>query len=300
MSKRILFFSLVFVLIAGLARAKGNTYISFVYGYTPLHLSDFEDHVKSLNTMFNSIYDNFPPVGQEVEKTIGLAGLKRASSFESELRMEIVRRFEIGILFTYYFAQQESRSSVRAGNYEVLAEMTTKLTIINPNLVLFHYIPFSKRFTLELYAGAGYYYAHLPFNQFLSFDHPELFGHINYFYQQAVKANLGSHGLGALAGVTLEIRPVRFLGILLGGRYRTVHMGRLSGSGTFKDTYTPLTEIERGVLYYYYDQDLEQEFGADFPLLIYSEDEPTGLEGLKEARLNLTGWTLIIGLRIWF
>ena len=300
MIKRFFIFSSLFVFLVSTSFSEEKTFISLIYGYTPLSLNDFNDHTNSLNNMFSLIYDRFPSIGPPIFKSKEFEGLEHASSFESEIRIEIKNRFEIGFLFSYFLTHKSSESFVTAGSYEIFGQLSTKMTLLNPNLVLFHYIPFTKWFYVELSMGLGYYYAKVPFNQFLSIDHPYLFEQNDYFYQQSLNTNLRSHGFGALAGLTFEIRPLKFLGILLGARYRFVQMGKLSGSGIYEDTNTPQTEIDSGVLYYYYDQDLQSEFGEKFSQLIFSADLPQGFFGLRQVKLDLTGYTLIIGLRFWF
>ena len=123
----------------------------------------------------------------------------------------------------------------------------------------------------------------------------------NLWYKKGVKtnANLRSHGLGVMTGIALEVRPIRFIGLLLGTRYRLVHMGELSGSGTIKDSNGGEASINSGILYYYNNRELAPEIDP-LPMLIYAEEKPVGLDGLREARLNLNGWTFLVGLRFWF
>ena len=71
--------------------------------------------------------------------------------------------------------------------------------------------------------------------------------------------------------------------------------GRLSNAHSFESE----ASINNGILYYYNNHELAPETDP-LPMLIYAEEKPVGLDGLREARLNLNGWTLLVGLRFWF
>lgn len=297
--KKILIFSVIFIFLLSTSLAQDDSFTSIIFNFTPLIPHDFNDHMNSLNNMFDHIYESFPPI-DPLEKSFESRRTRRGLSFESDVRLKLVRGIDIGIIFTYSYRRRIIEPTITAGNYGILGDVNFRMHIYNPNLVLFYYIPFTKVFLVELYGGIGYYYVRVPFKHSLSYNHPNLFGQSDYVYQQTFDTTLNSHGWGPLAGATLEIRPFRVLGFLFGIRYRYVEMGRLSGSGTFRDTYTPETTIDKGVLYYYYDQDLQSEFGELFPLLLFAADEPVGLVGLREARLDLSGFVFIVGLRLYF
>lgn len=291
MVKKIFIFSSLFVLLISISFSAGNTFISIIYGYTPLSLNDFNDHAESLSSIFSYLYNELSPPDTP-EKSVEFGKLSHANSFESEMRIELAPRFEIGLVFIYFTTQKISENTITAGQYSIEGKMDTKMTILNPNLVLYHYIPLSKAFYVELYAGGGYYYAQVPFKQDLSFDIPE------FFYQQKVDTNLRSHGWGALAGITFEIRPLRFIGLLFGARYRYVQMGKIFGSGTIEDSDEGVVDIDNGTLYYYMNKEIT-EIG-DLPFLIFAEEEPQNLAEVRQAKLDLTGYTLLVGLRFWF
>jgi len=183
------------------------------------------------------------------EKSGEFGRLSNAHSFESEARFEIRNRFEIGLVFDYFTAQMASESTVTSGDYSTYGNMDANLTILNPNLVLDRYYPLSRALILEIYAGVGYYYAKIPFAQYLHLDTPGSFSWVK------TNANLSSHGSEA--------------------------------------------SINNGILYYYNNHELAPETDP-LPMLIYAEEKPVGLDGLREARLNLNGWTFLVGLRFWF
>lgn len=292
MAKKILVFSSLFLFLISSSFSAGDTFISIIYGYTPLNFSDFNTNAESLNSLFSYWYDKFSPYGM-TEKSGEFGRLSNAHSFESEARFEIRNRFEIGLVFDYFTAQMTSESTVTSGDYSTYGNMDANLTILNPNLVLDRYYPLSRALILEIYAGVGYYYAKIPFAQYLHLDTPGSFSWVK------TNANLSSHGLGVMTGIALEVRPIRFIGLLLGTRYRLVHMGELSGSGTIKDSNGGEASINSGILYYYNNRELAPEIDP-LPMLLYAEEKPVGLDGLREARLNLNGWTFLVGLRFWF
>lgn len=291
MIKKIIIFSSLFVLLISTSFSAGSTFLSIIYGYNPLSLNDFNDHAESLGSIFSYLYNELSPPGTP-EKSVEFEKLSHANSFESEMRIEFAPRFEIGLVFTYFATQKISENTITAGEYSIAGRMDTKITLLNPNLVLYHYIPLSKAFYVELYAGGGYYYAQVPFKQDLNYDLPE------FSSQQKVDTNLRSHGWGALAGITFEIRPLKFVGLLFGARYRYVEMGKIFGSGTIEDSEEGVTDIDNGNLYYYINKEMP-EIG-DLPSLIFAEEEPQNLAEVRQAKLDLSGYTLLVGLRFWF
>lgn len=293
MAKKIFVFLSLFIFLVTSSFSVSKSFFSIVYGYTPLSLNDFNDNANSLGSLFNNLYSDLSPPGGQ-KKSLEFGKLGHASSFETEMRIEIGYRFEIGIIFTYFRTQKTSENTILSGNYEVYGKTNVKMTLLNPNLVLFYYFPLTSIVTVELYGGGGYYYAKIPYDEHLHFDIPGT------FHWTKTITDLRSQGWGALAGITFEIRPISLVGLLLGARYRYVQMGNLSGSGTLEDSNTGKTEVDKGVLYYYLNKEYEAKYGSSFPMLIFAENKPQGLAGVREARLDLTGFTFLIGLRFWF
>jgi hypothetical protein len=257
-----------------------------------MNLHDFNDNVESLNTVFRSWFDRFFPQGP-TEKFGEFGKFSHAISFETEARLELRNRFEIGLLFTLFSSKNSSESSISAGEYSIYGDMNAKMTVLNPNLVLYRYFPLSRIFILEIYGGLGYYYAKIPYNQQLRYVLPSS------SHSEAINADLHSHGVGALAGLTLEIRLLKSIGVLLGARYRLVRMGNIVGPGTLTSSESGQNNVERGVLYHYNDQAWDSQIGAQ-PMLIFSQNPPSGLDSVRQAKLNLSGPTFLVGLRFWF
>jgi len=299
MMKKLIIFFIISICFSNITLAQDpqkDRFSSIIFSYTPISFSDFDDNIDSLNNLFTQIYNLFPDQdrGNLFEKS------RFSYSFETELRIWVTKGIDIGVIFTYLHARKKSAASALSNTNSTAGQVSFKLNVINPNLVLFYYVPISKGFLVELYGGLGYHYAWIPFWEVLNLNLVDYSfgGQQPYVYTSTVNTKLKSHGWGLLGGITFEVRPVRALGFLLGVRYKSVEMGRIFGSGTFKDSNTPERQIDEGILYYGEKTEWGAAFpGEDFPVLVFSDVEPLDY---RQAILDLTGFSLIIGVRLYF
>ena len=292
MKRKVLFFLLVLLMTAGISLAAKKTFISLNYGYTPLHFTDFDQNSESYNALFNHWFDVFSPAGF-TEKTGNFGRFSHANSFETEMRLEIANQFELALIFDVYSSKMRNEVTINSGEYSVYGFIDSKIAILNPNLVLDRYFVLTKGVYLEPYVGVGYFFAKMPYKQYFRFYTPESPGF------EETSATLKTHGIGILGGLTLEVRPFKFLGLVVGARYREVQMKKISGSGSFIDSETGKKKIDDGTLYMYENTDHLADIGF-LPMLVFSEERPDHLYNVREAELNLSGWTFLGGIRIWF
>jgi len=166
---------------------------------------------------------------------------------------------------------------------------TNKPTIstIPIRLELFFTTPLSPEIHFILHAGPGYYLSKFSFD-----SHYEENGYEEDMNQEATASSLGFQG-----GIGFEFNFSPNIALIVEGQGRYAKIGGFEGTREHSDIFG-WSYIEEGPLYYY---DL-LTMGKEYPLTRIHEEEPTDpyYSNLREAKVDFSGFAVVIGLSFWF
>ena len=157
-----------------------------------------------------------------------------------------------------------------------------KVSAIPVRLGVYYYLPLSSRIRFFLNGGVGYYFA--KWSETYRNEIPV--GVIA--RDQKAKAN----GVGFHGGVGFEFNLMSHIAFIFEGEGRYVKIGGFEGE---KDP-----GVEKGTLYYFENQIFA---GGDwYPTIDIREQEPVGIfvRNIREAKVDLSGFTFRAGIKITF
>jgi len=258
----------------------------------------------------------------------------------AELLYSVSSRFEIGIgleflakqvsgEMSWSLNQNESyfHSQNNYGNISIKEESFKQpkynLQVIPVTLSAYYSIDFGKRLILAFGGGVGYYYGRLKYIEGYnySFDYVDeltINDTLTKFVDQYSSSGeysekSTSHAIGFHGGASFELRISRRFSFVVEGLGRIVSFNEWEGQKSDKYSW----EHTWGFWGAYYDQGNEQEVregklwlvevlsretGKSYPRFVFSKEKPVSsfYEDVREAGINLDGFSLRIGFRVHF
>ena len=223
--------------------------------------------------------------------------MKNAPSFQGELIIRISPNIRIGVGGGYYQAGQESTEESRWGSpatyWDDKSTFKPKLTVIPLFLNIHYALPISSKLGLDLFAGPSLLITKFDFSE----DYSSTW--YNWSYQTTFVSKSTAFGFQGGLGLDLEISS--HLGFFLDGSYRYAKVGEVKGDWTQKGTsdFGPYEDIGSNYSLWYFE---DKENGKIYPRLLFMENAPEAAEysNVKKAVLNLSGITVVGGLKIRF
>jgi hypothetical protein len=208
----------------------------------------------------------------------------------AEVRILLSSRLSLSLGAEYSSSEATSSVSFKEGSEGAL--YTTKPWLrTTPIGVAFLYYPL--RF---LYMKAGLDYTFASCSYFYRFSHPNPDEQTEFWQSWTGKAS--SSGFGYQLGLGLEWPVGSRLSLLAEAAFRLGRLGDLEGEDFYQES-TKYQSRERGTLYR-----IQATAGGPeiFPLVFIRDREPTeaGVVGVRKAELDLSGYSLRLGLKVRF
>jgi hypothetical protein len=211
-------------------------------------------------------------------------------------------------------------------NYQFAPQQ--ELTVIPVTFNLYYFIPIGNIAEVFVKAGVSYNIGKFRYNENYQSDYQyqadyyasdDTFWYTyldNYTEDGTYSYEVKSNETGIQAGLGLEIKPLRFISMVVEGTYRNINFKNWNGSGSDNWSFDEQwgrsdlgystdsgneSDAWSGKIYYYelYDSDLDKRYG----FLSLHETPPQVSEFIKNPRvgkINLDGFSLRAGIRISF
>jgi hypothetical protein len=260
-------------------------------------LDDVNDALESFNN--NEVFDSLRKANSDL--LIGQIETldNQAFDWEAEIRFDLTQRIGFGMAVAAPFhAQKESNLTymviyddglyVRTWSYKPEVKVSSPI-----KLSVYYSYSFIPRLNISIGAGAGVY----PSKIAQTIRRVEIWSEGEYplNYDLKTKRNfaLGYHGTAALE-YSLSDR----LAVVAEFQMRRIRISSLTGNEKGPDLWGGYYDVN-GTLYYYSTRN--PNIGASYTKLRIFEDpvpDDPSLVGLREAVLNLSGYSIRIGIRI--
>lgn len=214
------------------------------------------------------------------------APLRTGLQYGGEIGFKLLPRLRLSVGAEFLRASKENVLAF-AGDSEIPSDLTVKpsFSAIPVHLALAYY-PLDF---LYLKAGAGYFFTRAEYRYV--FTHGDIL--------RDWEGEATASGAGFLAGIGLDFSLGRYFCLTaeVGGRYAKI--SGFSGTNAYRDEISTEPYLETGTLYAF---DVRTTSRTAYPLVFIRNGKPfeSGVENAREARLDLTGLSVRIGLKYRF
>lgn len=268
------------------------------YGYVPLgDINEFLDTRSDLSRKEEIYWSEKFFLMDEIKN------INYGLNFEGELRINISSKFAVAVGTEYIHAKKESYLILRGKNsiktYTARESYEPKITIIPVKLGIYYKLPLLPRTSLLFNIGGGYYFA----KSSLFFDQHEEWSSLSYdsayfesfWTEHTYKFNGGNFGFHG--GIGFEYSLGKNLSLVIEGQGRYVKIKELKGKDIMITSWGDKKKIY-GILWYY-NREMENKIYTYLTILDRSSpDLPYLPSNIRKAALNLSGFSLRIGIRI--
>jgi len=168
-----------------------------------------------------------------------------------------------------------------------IARASSDITSFPVRLSLINYLPVNARFRLFFVAGVDVNFTQVR----LTYVPAEA----DYTYHQ--KAH--SIGLGLRYGPGVELKVAANIDLVIEGQGHYCRIKNFEGTLRADGDYTPYEE--RGHLYYFeWTSDLIPDYPISYPMVMIQATEPADdyYSNVRKARVDLSGFTIVVGVKI--
>jgi len=280
-------------------------------------VGDFNKKIEeSRNNYYNDLdlYYDYSSLDGEYKK------FNFGPGFEVEVRVNPIPQLGIGIGIEYIHGWKKSNPTLYYsqtyswGTYDSTNEIdfSYSVTVIPVKLGLYFNLPLSPELNVVLNGGLGYYFAKLSWEENWEWDDDGLdwWGNeYNWIGEDRYSTKASSKGIGFHGGFGFELGISENFAFVVEGQSRYAKIKNLEGddewsyseeeymNGTLYDTWSD-SEKTHGSLYSYeWKSSLTGKYYFTTALW---EEEPTNhnRRNIREATLDLTGFSIKVGIRI--
>jgi opacity protein-like surface antigen len=290
----ILFFSLIFLNRTSWPAEKGNFKsrfsIKFSGGLGSITGGDINRHLRAYDSYLSEM--TYYEGGETKIVHYG-------SDLEAEIRWDISSKFALSAGIGYIYGDKESYFEFRgpfpfhgSSNYPQRYIIFPKIKAIPLKLGFYYTMPLRSRINFFFDAGISYYFSKASLYK----DHLCSTGLLLPTYTKEEKYDLNANNFGFHGGIGLEYNIANNLALLLEvqGRYARLN---LKGNKMSSLMEAPWVE-EEGNLYIGEIDLLDEGYGEYCPDLVISQSMPSGNVNVRRAILDLSGFSLRVGIRI--
>lgn len=309
----------------------------FSGGMSTINGGDYNSAIQSINTTFEAIGALFPDADltlewKEVKWIPSFKGelLLNLTPFLSiGLGGGYLTKTNPGILsfsLDDFWVGDDASSDYQNVFEDNLLEMDVehKLTVIPLTFSIYLYVPMGNMADFFITGGAGYYLGKLDATQIYENDYDYqadyydssdtyLFSYLDRFTLEGTKIyEATSNAIGYHAGAGLDIKFSPNMSLVIEGNYRSVKLSDWEGnatdnwnyyekygfSGSFTENSGTVNEEFEGKLWYY-ESDLGGILMAQIDLF-KDEPDPDDYSNTRLAEINLSGFSVIAGIKITF
>jgi hypothetical protein len=264
------------IMAAAAAESPGSLFLWGGGGITAV--GDLNDGIQGLADFYADQIHR--PAGGET------APLRTGLQYGGEIGFKLLPRLRLSVGAEFLRASKENVLAF-AGDSEIPSDLTVKpsFSAIPVHLALAYY-PLDF---LYLKAGAGYFFTRTEYRYV--FTHGDIL--------RDWEGEATASGAGFLAGIGLDFSLGRYFCLTaeVGGRYAKI--SGFSGTNAYRDEISTEPYLETGTLYAF---DVRTTSRTAYPLVFIRNGKPfeSGVENAREARLDLTGLSVRIGLKYRF
>ena len=254
-------------------------------GMNYLFSNDINDHLQATTDYWN---DRGVDVEGEFEP------LQNGIEFGGEFIVNLTPHIGIGLGGGYIQASSKSTVNNAWFGYSYQDTATPKVTAIPLTLSAYFYLPLGKRLSFNIQAGMGYYLGTFSWD---------------YSYESELddfKENWEgkSNALGFHGGLGFEFYFSSGIALFVEGFGRYAKLKALKGKYTFEETffgYQGQESIDEATLWYY--EWRSALTGNYYPTLEFNDEKPeetSFIKNIREGEVDLTGFSVRVGIRIRF
>lgn len=214
------------------------------------------------------------------------APLRTGLQYGGEIGFKLLPRLRLSVGAEFLRASKENVLAF-AGDSEIPSDLTVKpsFSAIPVHLALAYY-PLDF---LYLKAGAGYFFTRTEYRYV--FTHGDIL--------RDWEGEATASGAGFLAGIGLDFSLGRYFCLTAEASGRYAKISGFSGTNAYRDEISTEPYLETGTLYAF---DVRTTSRTAYPLVFIRNGKPfeSGVENAREARLDLTGLSVRIGLKYRF
>ena len=214
------------------------------------------------------------------------APLRTGLQYGGEIGFKLLPRLRLSVGAEFLRASKENVLAF-AGDSEIPSDLTVKpsFSAIPVHLTLAYY-PLDF---LYLKAGAGYFFTRAEYRYV--FTHGDIL--------RDWEGEATASGAGFLAGIGLDLSLGRYFCLTAEASGRYAKISGFSGTNAYRDEISTEPYLETGTLYAF---DVRTTSRTAYPLVFIRNGKPfeSGVENAREARLDLTGLSVRIGLKYRF
>jgi opacity protein-like surface antigen/sRNA-binding regulator protein Hfq len=324
----------------GARRQKKRLSVYLSGGLTEINGGDLNGVIRDYKQLISD-YNDFYLTSYTADWT----EFERITNWKGEVLVNITSSISFGLGVEYLYSKIQRGSivlndsdsgTVQGGlyyynytlsdNYQFAPQQ--ELTVIPITFNLYYFIPIGNIAEVFFKAGVSYNIGKLRYNESYQSDYQyqadyyasdDTFWYTyldNYTEDGTYSYEVKSNETGVQVGLGLEIKPLRFISLVVEGTYRNINFKNWNGSGSDDWSFDEQwgrsdlgystdsgneSDAWSGKIYYYelYDSDLDKQYG----FLSLHETPPQVSEFIKNPRvgkINLDGFSLRAGIRISF
>jgi hypothetical protein len=220
--------------------------------------------------------------------------LRWGIDFGGEFILNLTPHFGIGLGGGYIQASSKSTVNNVWFGYPYQDTANPEVTVIPLTLSMYFNLPLGKRFNFTVHAGLGYYLGTFSWN----------YGYDSEFDDFEENWEGKSNVLGYHGGLGLELNFSSRIALVVEGFGRYAKLQSLKGDYTFEENYFGYQgqdSISEATLWYYeWRSSLTENY---YPTIEFNDEKPeetSFLKNVREGEVDLTGFSVRVGIKIRF
>lgn len=266
----------------------GRINLKLAGGYGTFSVGDFNTFFKDTVPYYDVLFSSFGFVRQGDYQE-----LKNAWNISGEFLVDITKNIRCGLGVDYYRADNKSSFYwVHPENNDFTVEVMPSLNVTPVKLNLYFVVPLMARMKTYLNGGLGIYTVRSTFKYLETSQVPGQEG----TFKSNITAN--GTGFGLHGGLGLEYNLSSNFSVLVEGIYRSAKLDGLDGKMSIQDYSNANISVEGKIWYFEYLDENTAQYLSGIRFGEKPEDEE--LQAVRELELDLSGFSLIIGIKIRF
>jgi len=228
---------------------------------------------------------------------------KYGANFEFELRFPLAAGFSLHLAGSSPLKSQ-TEGSVRlntpVGDQTETHFISNKISAIPFKIGVSYSIRIPTLDNLSIDVGAGRLILFAEYENLEKYDLQSVFLETEYNYWYEIKGDYRSECLGFYANLTAEYRITKFAAVVVGVEKNWAKMDGFKGSYSYTANFDlPNNEIKGKASLYFYESS-QWGMGQHYSILAGHIDRPvdSDIQNVRQGRINLGGFSLMIGLRL--
>lgn len=298
MKKKILFFSLLFIMLLLLPQYSQADKVGIKFSYLSNSISSGD--INTWIDSYNSLWKDW-----QAQKGGQLTGqfepIVYGPSYEFELRIPIFKGFALNFSGTYLKAVKEGQVE-----YSNPSSQQNETHFVKNNVTA---IPFKIGFSMSIplpvfprlvfFAGGGRHIVFVRYQLQESYEAEFTWMGENFVYWFDRSDKLASEALGYYASAGIELNVLQFMSVVMEAERTWTKVDGFKGSHSYNN-YLDQNEGGKSSLYYYESDQFN--LGKSYPVLAGQRVRPdtSSFQNIRQGQLNFSGLSFKFGIRFKF